>query len=183
MKGCGKKNARGQKFEACAWNMHAVPLAESTMGTTTESKSKAEHLKPYSWKPGQSGNPGGRRKRVLSDRYQQLMESLLPREIATAMKLPVGVLWADAIALISARTALKPNECGILQRKEIREACEGKATQRVEFHSEEEVCITVSFENLLGAHKPAEIIDVEPGSTMECTEELPADADDELQKE
>ncbi len=147
-----------------------------------------EVLKPTQWKPGQSGNPGGRRKRVLSDRYQELMESPLPKEIATAMKLPAGALWADAIAHVSARTALKQTETGILQRKELREAIEGKAVARVEFSSDEQIDIRVSFEDTrtLLSHKHA-VLDA--GSTadsaidVEVTEELPADADGEAEKE
>ena len=150
-------------------------------------------LKATQWKPGQSGNPGGRRKRVLSDRYQALMESALPREIAIAMKLPSGSLWADAIAHVSARTALKPNETGILQRKEIREAIEGKAVARVEVSSDEQIDIRVSFEDtrtLLG-HKHTELLDAESADEraidVEASEtaELPAEtaADGELEKE
>ncbi len=131
------------------------------------------------WKSGQSGNPGGRRKRVLSDRYQALMESPVPKEIAIAMKLPSGSLWADAIAAVSARTALKGNETGIMQRKEIREAIEGKAVARVEVFSDETIDINVTFEDtskLLHKHTP--VIDVEstaPRSTDDVTEELPDD--------
>jgi hypothetical protein len=147
-------------------------------------------LKPTQWKPGQSGNPGGRRKRVLSDRYQELMESPLPKEIATAMKLPVGSLWCDAIAHVSARTALKSTETGILQRKEIREAIEGKAVARVEFSSDEQIDIRVSFEDtrtllsrkhaVLDAGSPDDsAIDVEASEPAE----LPDTADGELEKE
>jgi hypothetical protein len=137
------------------------------------------NLKPF--QPGQSGNPGGRRKRVLSDRYQALMESPLPKEIATAMKLPAGSLWCDAIAHVSARTALKGTETGILQRKELREAIEGKAVARVEVFSDETIDIRVQFEDvssLIGTHTP--VLDVEP-----TTEELPAEAgaDGELPEE
>jgi len=110
------------------------------------------------------------------------MESRLPLEVAIAMKLPFGALWSDALALVSARTALKSTETGILQRKEIREACEGKAVARVEVFSDETIDINVSFEDTskLLSHKHAErIIDVEqPEELPESTsKELPDDGD------
>lgn len=137
---------------------------------TPEERSK-KNLRPP-WKPGESGNLKGRpRKRPLSDRYEQLLETRLPVEIARALKLPPGSLWADAIAHVSARTALKGTETGILQRRELREAVEGKATQRIEFHGEEQVDIVVSFEQPLFAGKRTPPpIDVEPEP-----EELPAE--------
>lgn len=145
-------------------------VVDATLLTPEERSRKG--LRPP-WKPGQSGNPKGRpRKRPLSDRYEALMESLLPKEIATAMKLPVGALWADAIAHVSARTALKHTEAGILQRKEIREAIEGKSTQRIEFLSDEQIDICVTFENPLG-HKPVEFIDVQAESAVDQREESP----------
>jgi len=104
-------------------------------------------LKPTQWKPGESGNPGGRRKRVLSDRYAELMESVLPEELRKPLKLPVGALWGDAIALVSARTALKSTEVGVSQRKEIADRIEGKSAQRFELATPEGGFeIKVSFE-------------------------------------
>src|SRR6266851_4184677 len=82
-------------------------------------------------------NPGGRRKRVLSDRYAELMESVLPEELRKPLKLPVGALWGDAIALVSARTALKSTEVGVSQRKEIADRIEGKSAQRFELATPE----------------------------------------------
>ena len=99
------------------------------------SEASLANLKPY--KPGQSGNPGGRRKRVLSDRYAELMEEVLPEELRKPLKLPVGSLWGDALALVSARTALKSNETGVLQRKEIADRLEGKCAQRFELSAPE----------------------------------------------
>jgi hypothetical protein len=95
------------------------------------SEASLANLKPF--KPGQSGNPRGRpRKRPLSDRYEELMQEVLPEELRRALKLPPGTLWGDAIARVAGRTALKSTEAGILQRKEIADRIEGKATQRVE---------------------------------------------------
>src|SRR5215469_11401895 len=45
--------------------------------TTLRSASKQRQLdaiRPYQWKPGQSGNPTGRPKRLLSDRASQRLE-------------------------------------------------------------------------------------------------------------
>jgi hypothetical protein len=115
------------------------------------------NLKPF--KPGQSGNPGGRPKKILSDRYRAMLESAVPAEIARAMKLPEGALWADALTLQSMRTGLKANETGVLQRRELADRLEGKSVQRTEFLSDETVDIRVSFEDtskLLNARTPAE---------------------------
>jgi hypothetical protein len=93
-------------------------------------KQLAEHV----FQPGRSGNPGGRpRKRAVSDRYAELMESPLPEKIRRAMELPAGALWGDAIVLAGARTGLRSTEAGTSARKEIRESIEGKSTQRFEF--------------------------------------------------
>jgi hypothetical protein len=94
---------------------------------------KTSQLAPP-WPKGVSGNPGGRKKRALSDRYEALLESKLPEELRRPLKLPAGALWGDAIALVSARTALRSSETGVTQRKEIREAIEGRAAQRIEVH-------------------------------------------------
>ena len=126
------------------------------------------------WKPGQSGNPGGRRKRVLSDRYAELMETVLPEEIRKAMKLAPGALWGDALAQVSARTALKSTEVGVSQRKEIREAIEGKAPMRFEVRAADEVEFVVVFDEPLKRVEEKRVIDVKaeppPSETVEDDE-------------
>ena len=52
------------------------------------------------------------------------------------MKLPHGATWGDAIALAAAREAVQKG--GTLARKDMREAMEGKAPQRLEIHGPEE---------------------------------------------
>src|ERR1022692_3423862 len=91
-------------------------------------KGTPANLKPF--KPGQSGNPGGRpKKRPISDRYAAIVERPLEEEVRQALKLPRGATYGDAIVLGQARIAIKGKTDAA---KEIREAIEGKATQRIE---------------------------------------------------
>jgi hypothetical protein len=94
---------------------------------------KNPNLRP--WKPGQSGNPAGRpRKRPISQAYDDLVQTPVPVAVARAMKIKPGSLWCEAIAIAAAREAISRG--GTLSRKEIREAIEGKATQRIELRSD-----------------------------------------------
>src|SRR5271156_3164991 len=90
---------------------------------------KGEHLKPFHWKPGQSGNPGGRpKKKPISDRYEYIAEIKLPEDVRALLKLAPGSTYADAAALQQFRSAIKGDTSAI---REIREAIEGKATQTI----------------------------------------------------
>lgn len=81
------------------------------------------------WKPGQSGNPGGqRRKKPISDRYELLAEVELPEDVRKLLKMPVGSTYADAATLQQFRSAIKGDTGAI---REIRESIEGKATIRI----------------------------------------------------
>lgn len=91
-------------------------------------RGRIENLKP--WKPGQSGNPGGRpKRRPISDAYEKVAGLKLPEDLRVKLGLPKGSLYRDAIAIQQIRAAIKGNSPAA---KEIREAIEGKATQRVE---------------------------------------------------
>jgi hypothetical protein len=89
-----------------------------------------QNLKPP-WKKGDpSPNPGGRpRRRPISDRYAAIAELPLEENIRLAMKLPEGATYGDAVALSQMRAAIKGKTDAA---REVREAMEGKATQRVE---------------------------------------------------
>jgi hypothetical protein len=81
------------------------------------------------WKPGDSGNPGGRpRRKPISDRYEAIAEILLPEKDRKRMKLPRGATYADAAAFQQFLAALDGDTTAM---REIREAIEGKATIRV----------------------------------------------------
>jgi hypothetical protein len=89
-----------------------------------------QNLRPP-WKKGDpSPNPGGRpRRRPISDRYAAIAELPLEENIRLAMKLPEGATYGDAVALSQMRAAIKGKTDAA---REVREAMEGKATQRVE---------------------------------------------------
>src|ERR1700675_1210646 len=110
------------------------------------------NLKP--WQPGQSGNPEGiNRKRPITDRYYQRSEEKLPESLRKKFNekvgeeiLGLGASWGDANAAQRFLDAIETQ--GAISSKEIREAIEGKAPQRLEISGPErkEISIKVSFD-------------------------------------
>ena len=106
-----------------------------------------KNLKPA--KPGQILNPRGiNRKRPITDRYFQWSEEPLPEILRTKMNASVGeellkpgATWAEANALRRFMDALM--EGGQPSSKEIREAIEGKAPQRIEIAGPEKKLVTI----------------------------------------
>jgi hypothetical protein len=85
---------------------------------------------PHRFKPGQSGNPGGRpRKRPISERYEELAELALPEKDRIKQGLPERATYGDALAMIMFKAALEGKTDAA---REIREAIEGKTRQRQE---------------------------------------------------
>ena len=107
----------------------------------------AEHLKSTRWKKGQSGNPGGRpKKRPITDEYFELADKPLPKALCKKLDLPEGTTFSQANAIMRYADALEKG--GHMSSKEIREAIEGKAPQRLEISGPErkEISIKVSFD-------------------------------------
>lgn len=130
------------------------------------------HLVPY--QPGQSGNPGGRpKKRILSESYDELLREPLPEHERKALGLPPGTTWARAISLARGRHAL--TRAGVLSAKEMREATEGKASQRIELSSPEDrgFEVVVTFEMPAGKQLEDKTINVKP--LPEKSEDAPAE--------
>lgn len=110
-----------------------------------------KNLKPPI-KPGEVRNPQGiNRKRPITDRYFERSEMPLPESLRKKINasfpdsesevLPPGSTWADANALRRFLDAL--TEGGQPSSKEIREAIEGKAPERIEISGPERKEITI----------------------------------------
>jgi hypothetical protein len=92
--------------------------------------------KPYQWKKGQSGNPGGRPKsKTLSDAYKHKLEEPVPSD-------PEGRTWAELIAVSQVRDAVRGN---VQAAREIADRTEGRPRQAIEF---EDKTISQAFERM-----------------------------------
>ena len=75
------------------------------------------------WRPGQSGNPGGRPKKTkLTDAYRQILEELVPGD-------PEGRTYAQLIAWEMVKSALKGRSDAA---REIGDRTEGRARQAID---------------------------------------------------
>jgi len=86
------------------------------------------------WKPGQSGNPGGRsKKKLITEAMERLAGELVPREVIQRLRLPglaadAKVTWADLIVRGMAISAAKgrAEACSVFADR-----LEGKVPQAV----------------------------------------------------
>jgi hypothetical protein len=82
--------------------------------------------------PGESGNPGGRPSlKPITDRYRKIAAWPLPEKVRRRLGLPEGATYGDALALSVFE------ESGPSAAREVREALEGKAKQRLEITGED----------------------------------------------
>lgn len=86
------------------------------------SKKKGEHLAPYHFKPGESGNPGGRpKKKPISELYERLLED----------PAFMGQVEESIRKMVASGRMV-----GQLQLKEMAERVEGKVSQAIELNGE-----------------------------------------------
>jgi hypothetical protein len=117
------------------------PPCADPAGGPAASGSNLKKGAPYRFKPGQSGNPGGRpRRRPISERYAELAELRLPEKDRIKHGLPKGATYGDALAAFVFKAALEGNPYAA---REIREAIEGKTGQRQEETPGEDITVTI----------------------------------------
>lgn len=98
---------------------------------------------PYRWRPGQSGNPGGRPKGTpLIDACREVLAKLVPGDTE-------GRTYAQAIA---ERLATKAVEGDIRAAQELADRAEGKARQTVQI---ENTALKQAFERMTDAELEA----------------------------
>lgn len=91
-------------------------------------RGRIENLKM--WPKGVSGNPSGRpKKRPISDEYERIADCPLPDEIRKKLRMKKGTTFREALAVRTFYAAMRGQSAAA---REIREAIEGKATQRLE---------------------------------------------------
>ena len=99
-----------------------------------QSKAESRVLPPEfeaaQWKPGQSGNPGGRAKRKpLTDAYAAVLDRTIPPDMARSLHLPESATYAEVIAMSLLREAVKGK---VNAAAELADRTEGRVAQAVE---------------------------------------------------
>jgi|ERR1700730_15303383 hypothetical protein len=104
-----------------------------------------DKTKPFRWKKGcPSPNPGGRpRRNPISDRYAEAIERILPERERKRWGLREGATWGDALAMEQVAAAVRGKTEAA---RDVREAIEGKATQRISGTQGQEVRIRVVYD-------------------------------------
>jgi Family of unknown function (DUF5681) len=123
--------------------------AQNSVGNSVKKKLRgnADKIKPYQFKAGQSGNPGGRPKLApISQACRELLNRPVPGDTA-------GRTYAEAIAQTLAEKALAGD---IRAVQEIADRAEGRARQAIEF---EDQTIPRAFERMTSKELEAYIRD------------------------
>lgn len=89
--------------------------------------SRADHLKPYRWEKGQSGNISGRPvKKPITEYYSERVTEPLPEPIRRKLKLKKGATYGEALSLSLFMQAIKGK---VAAAKEITDRIEGRPLQ------------------------------------------------------
>jgi hypothetical protein len=113
--------------------------------------------------PGRSGNPGGgRKKRPITDTLLHVGALPIPERWRKKLSLWAGATWFDGVAMAMFQEAAKGDPAAA---KEIREAIEGKAPQRIELDAD------VDFK--FGDHAREKLLDkLAPEANLVATDRL-----------
>jgi hypothetical protein len=116
------------------------------------SRNNSKNIKGF--KPALSGHPvGSPTKRPVTDAYLRALKTVLPDEIRLGLQLAKGSTWADALARRQVLAAFRGKTNAV---RELREAIEGKAGERIEAAgANRKVIMHVVYENETKPQSPA----------------------------
>jgi hypothetical protein len=117
-----------------------------------------EHLRPWQWKPGQSGNPKGRPKHKT---LTELCREVLERETR-------GKVTDEILAEVIVKNALTGKFPFV---KELWDRLDGKVSDKHEITGQESITLIVPAPRVLG--EPAAPIQAPAGATVVPREEVP----------
>jgi hypothetical protein len=101
---------------------------------TADNREFSPEYKAHIWKPGQTGNAGGRPKRKpLTDALRAALDEPVTEEIRRKLNLKAGTTYAEVLALSLVREALKGK---VPAFSEIADRVEGKPDNRTELSGE-----------------------------------------------
>ena len=104
-------------------------VAANTQGNTPYVPKLTPEMEARKWKPGESGNVGGRPKRKpLTDAYAALLDKPIPSDMARQLKLDESTTYAQVIAMSLVREAVKGK---VNAAAEVADRVEGKITQPI----------------------------------------------------
>jgi len=114
----------------------------------SKTEEQADNSRPWLFKPGKSGNPGGRPKGTsLTSAMRKRLGEIAPQAIVTKLGLPEGATWRDVLVETTVRAAVADDSPA---RKLVWEYCEGapKQTLDVTQHESDERTIDEMFARL-----------------------------------
>jgi hypothetical protein len=121
-------------------------MADQPQDDTENSKGNsraAPWLDPYRWKPGQTGNAGGRPKsKVLTDALRAALDKPISEEIRRTTNLKPGTTFAELLAETMIREAIIGKN-KVSAFSEIADRVEGRAAQSVTLGGDPETPIAV----------------------------------------
>ena len=107
-----------------------MPDSEQDEPENTSGNTLPPGMAEKMWKPGQSGNPGGRPKRKpLTDAYSALLGQTVPPEIARQLRISETSTYAEVVAMALLKEAVKGK---VNAAAELADRVEGRVMERVQ---------------------------------------------------
>lgn len=110
---------------------------------------KTDQLEPYKWKPGESGNPGGRPKRLkVTDFVSDQLDGPIPESMLSAMKEGTRAVFFDVYGpkptfgqMIAFKLVQMSAKGDMFAIRELLDRVEGKVPQKADLNLSGEIAM------------------------------------------